>query len=407
MNYWQERSAFVVARAWRALTCRALISASVATLLMLLPAWSAWAEEPRSSESPVVRAESVRVQEPYELPAEFEPGVWPTAAAIFPGVLFHGSGLWLAGDDRGAYNLARIQSVGLLTTTLSIMALFGSGASADTIEWIAYPGLVGASALIAPWFFDIYGASVGGREAGARAALPPVEARLGYAYIYDPVFAYSQFTHAQAEVRLEPLRLVPSAWFAVDDDNQRLRLEANFRLFGPRTGAREAQREARADGSFFDLESAVTYHNFGTEGFESVVLEASLAARYDMRRLTPALRGSFAELALGAGSQFMGYDEDSPIGEDISALLLMRSVFGVYLGPSGSRYGEAKLYYDHRHDGFIAGTGLGTNIDGLMGHVGAEGFYYLSENWGAFADVQVGSAYMGTAGVKFRFGGSQ
>ncbi len=386
---------------------RALVSALIAVSLVVLPVWSVWAEDPGATESPVVRAENVHIAEPYELPQDFDPGLWPTAAAIFPGVLLHGTGLWLAGDGEAAYNLARIQALGLVTTTLGIMALFGTGASGDTLELIVYPGLVGASALIMPWFFDIYGASVGGRQASARDALAPIEARAGYAYIYDPVFDYNHFSHAQAEVRLEPLRLVPSAFIAVDDDNQKLRLEGNVRLFGPRSDGEDARRQRRADGSFLDVESGVTYYNFGTEDFESIVLEAGLAGRYDMRRLSPSLRGSFGELALGAGSQLMGYGtDDTPIGEDISALLLMRTAFGVYFGPSAARYGEAKLYYNHRRDGFVAGMGLNTNLDGVVGHIGAEGFYYLSPNWGAFADIKAGASYMGTAGVIFRYGGS-
>lgn len=359
-------------------------------------------ERAQATDSPVVLDGEQTAAAEQELPAEFEPGALPTLAAIFPGVLFHGTGLWLAGADEAAYELARIEAVGLLTMAAGIVGVYATGASRDTIELLYYPSLVGMSAFVTPWFADIYGSAVGGRQADARQALAPVEARAGYAYVYDPVFDYRHFSYAQAEVRLEPVRLVPSAWISVDDDNQRLRLEGIGRLLGPRA----SERATRPDGSFLDLETAVTYHNF-SEGFQTLTLETQLAGRYDMRRLSPVLRGSFYELALGAGAQLFGYAvDDGELGEDVSALLLMRTAYGVYLGPSGDRYGEAKIYYDHRHDDFAAGININGQADGLMGHVGAKGFYYLGKNWGAFADLTAGSGYVALGGITFRYGGN-
>ena len=99
-----------------------------------------------------------------------------------------------------------------------------------------------------------------------------------------------------------------------------------------------------------------------------------------------------------------GYS-NTELGEDFSGLLLMRTAYGVYFGPSGNRYGEAKIFYNHRHDDFIAGSGFNSDIDGLFGNVGLEGFYYLSDNWGVFADFRAAAAYMALAGVTFRYGG--
>lgn len=352
--------------------------------------------------SPVVQTDDAALAQRQALPERFDTGLWPTLAAVVPGVLFHGTGLWAAGAPETAWNLARIQGVGMVVSTLGIIAAYGTGASHRTIEAIYYPSLVGLTAFVMPWFADIYGSSVGGRDAGPRLTLPLVEARTGYAYIRDPIFDFTSFSYTEAELRIEPIRVRPSAWLAVDDDNQRLRLEVIGRLFGPRASA----RPARSDGSFLDLETAFTYHNFGSDDFQTIVLEAQLAGRYDMRRFSPVLRGSFFELALGVGGQLFGYDvEGGAIGEDVDGLLLMRTAYGVYFGPSGDRYGEAELYYNHRHDDFAAGLALGTNTDGLFGHVGAKGFYYLSDHWGAFADFRAGSAYVAMGGVAFRYGG--
>jgi hypothetical protein len=335
-----------------------------------------------------------------ELPAGFEPGWLPTAAAVFPGVVFHGTGLWLAGDADTAYDLARVQAIGLVTTTVGLLGIYGTGASQKTIAALYPTTLVGSAGFIVPWLADLYGASTGGRAAGAKLSLAPVEARAGFAYAYDPIFDYANFGFARADLRVEPVTLSPQAWVALDDDNQRLRLQADARLLGPRAG----ERQPPADGSFVDLETAVTYHRFGTERFETLTVEAAVATRYDMRRLGASLRGSFAELAVGLGAQTADhYTSPTGLGNKLDGLLLVRSAFGVYLGSQG-RYGEAKLYYDHRHDDFAAGSGLGTRVDGIAGHVGLEGFYYPFARWGAFADLQAGSAYLALLGVTFRYG---
>ncbi|MFW5967084.1 MAG: hypothetical protein ACOCV2_06175 [Persicimonas sp.] len=339
-----------------------------------------------------------------ELPDDFEAGAMPTAVAVFPGLLLHGAGLYVAGDKKGAYALAAAEGIGLLGTTVGLLSVYGTGASRRIINPIYYGSLVSASALILSWFADIYGASTGGRSDQARRRLPPLEARAGYAYIHDPHFDYAHFGHARAAFRLEPIRFTPEAWIALDDDNQRLRLESDARFYGPRA----APADAAADGTFVDLETGLTYHNFGSEDFRYLVVEAGLGSRYDLRRISPALRGSFTELSLGIGTQMHGYGgEETQLGEDFSSLLLMRTAFGLYFDPPGTPYGELELYYDHRHDDFAAGSSFNTTLDGVMGHGGLEGFYYPGRHWGLFADLQAGSAYLALAGFTFRYGGKR
>lgn len=356
-------------------------------------------DETLPDDSPVVDATD---REEEELPAEFEAGALPTAAALFPGLLLHGSGLYVAGDKQGAYALATAQAIGLLGATVGLLTVYGSAASRRVINPIYYGSLASVSALAVSWFADIYGASVGGRSDEARVRLPPLEARAGYAYIHDTQFDYAHFGHARADFRLEPIHFAPEAWIGLNDDNQRFRLGSDVRFYGPRS----APADAAADGTFLDLETGVTYHNFGTEEFEYMVFEAGLGGRYDLRRISPTLRGSFTELSLGVGSQMHGYDgEGTQLGEDFSSLLLMRTAFGLYLDPPGAPYGEVKLYYNHRHDDFAGGSSFNTTVDGLMGHGGLEGFYYPGRHWGLFADLQAGSAYLALAGLTFRYGG--
>lgn len=384
---------------------RRLISVVCCLLIMAASARPGWAQStdagPPATRSPVVLDKDDPSGEE-RLPESFEPGLWPTLGAIFPGAVIHGTGLWLAGAPEPASVLMRTQAVGILGTMLGFVGVYGTGASRRVIPAIYYPLLVSASLLVVPWFADIYGAAVGGRKAGPRLALPDIEAQAGYTYMYQPIFDYSHFAYARADLRLEPVRVSPIAWVAVDDDNQRFRLEGAYRLLGPGAG----ERDEPSDGTWLDIMSGASFHRWGSEDFQTLTVELQADGRLDLQRISPVLRGSFGELAVGAGAQAFGYaPEEVDLGEDLSALLLMRTAFGVYFGPADDAYGEAQLYYNHRHDGFAAGSGFNTSWDGLLGHAGVQGFYYLSEDWGLFADFKAGSVYMATAGVTWRHGG--
>ena len=69
--------------------------------------------------------------------------------------------------------------------------------------------------------------------------------------------------------------------------------------------------------------------------------------------------------------------------------------------PSSAPGSEALLYYDHRHDDYVAGLkvrGLGS---GVIGHFGASARWFFNERFGIAADAQVGAAVM--AGASFIF----
>ena len=72
-----------------------------------------------------------------------------------------------------------------------------------------------------------------------------------------------------------------------------------------------------------------------------------------------------------------------------------------------SQGGEARVYYDHRHDGYAAGlilTGLGS---GVAGHFGLDLRGYFSETFGLRLDAQVGSSQIVGLSLLIRQGNQQ
>jgi hypothetical protein len=357
-----------MSRWWLGLCCAASLS------LWAAPGWSQQEEAPR-----------------------VEPGWLPTAAAVGPGFLVHGLGHMVGGDVEGGLGLLAMEGAGLGLFVAGGAPLVSTGASRQLIGPSIGLVMAGFGLFAQSWLADIYGASVGGSGWGPRLALPAWEAELGYRYIYDPQFAYRHFTVVGASLRSGPWRLSPSGWIALDDDNQRLRLEGAWRALGPSQGALEAP-----SGSFLDLVTALTWHGYGPEGFSVWTGELSGLGRLDLGQWGASLRGSFAEFGLGIGLE--GYHYDLPglaAVEDTASLLLGRFSYGLYLGGGG----ELALYYDHRHDDFAAGLGMRGLGGGPAGHFGVEGLFPVSERWALTLDAQVGSAYIGGLGLRWLEGG--
>lgn len=319
------------------------------------------------------------------------------AAALVPGVLLHGSGAFVAGDRRAAKVLVSTQWIGFAAMFAAAGGLATSGASRKLVPVLGPFILTGFAAFNLPWLADIYAASTGG-----RVARPPRPSQgqwaFSYRHVFDPQFDYRNFAHAEADIWHGFLRASGSAWVALDDNNQRLRVELAPRVLGAR-----ADRPSK-DGSFFEPVGAVTYHGYGDEGFRVWTAELTLNTRLDLSRVGPSLAGSFAEGSLGAGLEMYDFGvQGSRLRDNLSGLGLGRFAFGVYLGDR-LRGGELRFYYDHRHDDYAAGLTTQGVGGGFLGHVGIDGFYFMTRSWGVTWGLELGSAYIGWLGLKQRWG---
>jgi hypothetical protein len=321
--------------------------------------------------------------------------------ALVPGFFVHGTGHFILGEGRTGLKLfgAEAAGMGLVIGGLGGAAAFG--ASRRIIAPLVLATVTGAGLFGISLLADLYGVlAPEGGTGSPPSALPWVETQLGLAYVYDPTFAYRAFLVPGIDLRSGALRLSGSGWFAMDDQNSRMRAEAAYRFFGPGTPDGPRSR----DGSFLEVEAAFTHHSYTSNQFSITTGEINLQGRLDLANIGPTLQGSFAEL--GWGVAFEAYsNRRRPLEEN--ELLTPSFAFGVYLGHEGYPRGEAKLYYQHRHDGYAAGAktpGLGS---GVAGHIGLQSRIYLGPRMGLLADVQAGSAYVGRLSLLFRLGGWQ
>jgi len=328
------------------------------------------------------------------------PNALGVAAAIVPGILVHGAGHFAAGDPETASRLLVLEGVGLETLAAGFIPIVLTGASRRVVGPAAALSVFGVGMFAVSLLSDVYGVAT---PEGGFGSSPGTVATLqiggGYRYVYDPVFAYRNFLAYDIDYRVGRWRIEPSAWVALDSDNSRLRALASFRFLGPLPD----REPGGHDGSYLDLEAAVTRHAYGSDRFATTTGELQIAARIDLDHLASSLAGSFAEASLGGALAGYHYDV-SGAANDVGDLLLARFAYGVYFGQVGRPRGEAMLYYDHRHDDFAAGLKLTGLASGIAGHFGVDGRVYLTDRWGVSAEAAVGSAYVAGVSLLFRHG---
>lgn len=343
---------------------------------------------------PVLVAEPPAAEAP---PEGFEPGWGPALLAVLPGLLVHGTGHWVAGDSETAGELLAIEGVGVGALLLSGTVLYLTGASRRVVGPAASTAIAGMGLFVNSAASDIYGAATGGRAAGPRPYEPVVEARFGYRYVYDPQFEYGSFLVPGVQARWWRLFGDTEAWAAVDDETWRIRQRVWWRALGA-VGRRD-------DASALDLEVAVTWADYESSGFQVLTTDLFIGGRYDLKRLSPTLRGSFAHGGLGWGVEVYGYDVPGlHFGEDVAELLLGRFGWGMYFGDGD---GELLLYYDHRHDDFAAGLGVEGISGGVLGHFGLQLVYDVVAPWSVQVDFEVGSAWIAGLSARYRYGGDE
>lgn len=318
-----------------------------------------------------------------------------TLATLVPGVLVHGTGHFTIGRRAAAYHLSALQGIGFGMVVLAGIPLVATAANRYITREAAVVGALGVGLWAITWQADIYGTAVPMTARGeVEPTLSHVEVEGGYRYVHDPRFAYASFAYNALEMREGGLRVRPSSMVALDDGNRRLRLLTAYRFFGPQAHARGAR-----DGSYFELQGALTHHLFQRERFATLTPEIFATGRMDLQRLHPHLRGMFGELGIGFGLQLFDI-ADLPLGEDVESLLLVRMGWGFYLGGPGVPNAEVFSYYDHRHDDYVGGFTEGAI--GIPGHAGASARAWLHPNFGLSAIVEGGAAVMAGASVMFR-----
>jgi len=350
-----------------------------------------------SGPDPVVKAQTIPGAKPVAKvrpdPPDAGRRTAAAALAIVPGVLVPGGGHLLLGDSAGARKMLLLKGTGLATFFAGFLPILYSNAS-DKVMHASYPVAIGGFGLFAiATLGDLYGACFSGRPPGrAPAFTPDLELEQHWMHVADDQFGYDHFWHVGLTGRVEGARLRGDFFHSPTDGNTRMVLEAAWRFFGARP---QRARTTMRDGSFLELSAALTRHAFPAQRFTVNTPELFLLGRLDLRRLAPSLAGSFAEMGVGLGIEFTDF-VDVGGGPDRAQLLLFQVAYGLYLG-SGVRAGEAKLFYNHRHDDWAGG------MQGVLGYFGVSGRVNFSRNWGLDAVVERGSATRIMLGAVFRY----
>jgi len=313
---------------------------------------------------------------------------WPVAAALVPGVLLHGSGHFVAGERRTAYRLLAMEGAGALGMVGGLVWLWTTGAAKQTVGPAIGLTVAGGALLTSSLFGDLYGLfAVAGGTGQAPVRAPRLQASAGLLLVHDPVFSYTAFSHLDLILGWRWLRLGLASDIGLDESNQRFHAPLAVRFLSGRPG------------QFLELELAATHHRFGPQGFAFTYGEIVVAGRIGLEVVGPTLAGAFLDGGLGLALGAIHYHG---LATEQDEMLLARFGMGLYFGHDPAGSGEARLYYDHRHDGFAGGLKMPGLGSGTMGHLGVQVLRFFGPRWGARLDAQAGSAYLAMLAVVLR-----
>jgi hypothetical protein len=346
---------------------------------------------PSASPAPVPSTPPAATQSAPSVPRA--PSPLPEIAAVIPGFLVHGSGVWLQGRNQTAARLLLLEGAAIVATLASGVILFQTGAARDVVGPTALLGVAGVGTFGTSFVANLYATWAPRDGVGdPLVRLPALETSLGYLYVYDPQFPQRHFVTAQVSGRLGPWHLAAGTSRSTIGGSDRLELAGGYRVLGP--GGYDA--DAAADGSYLEPRLGISEHRFHDDGFSSLVLELALEGRLDVDRYLPDVHGAFFQAEAGYARQIFRHDLPGPNPTTGTSLLLAHVGFGMYLGnrAGDGTGGELELYYDHRHDGYAGGLKVNGLGSGPAGHFGLRGNYQLTPRWGLRAHGEAGSAYV-------------
>lgn len=343
-------------------------------------------------------------------PAPLLSSPWPELAAVFPGALLHGFGVWLRGRRITAERLLVLEGASLLALALGGLVIYETGAARDLAGPSVLMIAAGAGTLGASFLANLYATwapSAGWGEPQRR--LPRWVSALGYTYVADARLGDQHLMTARVDGRLGRWHAGFDAAISPSPGREHLAARAGFRWLGPR-----ATKTLASDGSYLEPRVGVVSRRFDREGFVTRGIEAALEGRLDAERWLPDVHGAFFSAAVGVARQWTEIDVPGANVTEPSDQLLVRSGFGVYMGarsldaspaPAGMLPGgEVEVYYDHRRDGLAGGIMTLGPSSGFAGHVGLRAEYHLGAIWGVDALIERGSAWVVGSAVSFRVG---
>jgi hypothetical protein len=306
--------------------------------------------------------------------------------SVVPGLILHGAGSWLSGDDETATRLLVTEGVGLGLTAGSIAGLALTGAARNWAGLFASTAILGAGAFGVSFLADVYRTAAPEGFGKNPGGLPWGSTEVGVLWINNPRLDYGPVVRSHGELRSGLWSATLTSYNAPRALHQYYRIENGFRLWGA-----PAERRAFATGgshvtAFVALESST----FGRPDYATKGAEGRLAARVDSEQWLPKVHGAFFEAELGYSGRRTEYNSTGNTLDD--TLLLGGFGFGAYHGDPTTCGGETRLFYNHRHDGYVGGllqAGLGS---GTIGSFGLETSHFLTPTWGLRLRGEIGAA---------------
>ena len=313
---------------------------------------------------------------------------WAIVGSLVPGLLVHGTGSWLSGDDDTARRLLLLQGGGIALTGGSLAALALTGAARDWVGLFATTSVLGVGAMGVSLLANIYRTAAPEGFGSHPGHVPWGDTEIGVLSVTNPQLELGPIVSLSANIRTARWTTAIRTWHAPWSLHARAHLETGFQFWG----AREDTPDVRAGGGHTTLFFGITGERYGLESFSSYGSELRLETRIDSEHLAPNVRGAFVDWELGYAARRTAFSLTRTYNDD--SLLIAGVGFGAYHGDPLRNGGATRFYYNHRHDGYAGGMLIGGIGSGVAGRIGLESRHFITPTWGVRLGVEKGAAWV-------------
>jgi hypothetical protein len=301
-------------------------------------------------------------------------------------LVVHGAGSWLSGDTETGQQLLIAEGVGLGLTGGSLVGLALTGAARNWSGLFISTAIVGMGLFTLSSLTDVYRTAAPLGFGAHPGSVPWMTTEVGVQWLNSPRVDYGPLVQSSATLRWGRWSAALTANQAPQALHSLKRLDTGFRLWGAPTG----RHHSPTGGSHVTALLGFEDSHYRQASYETRGGEVRVTARIDAEHVLPHVHGAFFDGELGYARRQTSYELFDTAVYD--SLLLGGFAFGAYHGDPTTSGGETRLYYNHRHDGYVAGLlmpGLGS---GTIGHFGVETTHFFSPTWGLRVHAEAGSA---------------
>jgi len=302
------------------------IKCLISIIILFFQASSLFAQDKLTSDSSLTSIDTTKTN------------IKAVALAVFPGVIWHGLGHRVAGEEETAHKLLKLEGISFLTGVTGLTALSFLGNANETAGILIPVSMIGFGTFAISWFADVMGTTGLSRSLESGRPYQQTYLRLSYIDQDNNQSPYYRFFSGRLQYGTEKFFIQANAEFEESADYQEYILKGGYNI---------------SQKKYMDLYVIPeTKYKYSTEGFS--ISQADLQVQMDLNlaSISNTLENIYFVNTLGYGTEWYRFNNN---GIDFSnGLMIISQGLRFHL----KNIAELSTKYERRSDELIGGSGV-------------------------------------------------